>query len=446
MKKILILTVTAGNGHNACARGMKNKLEKIGGVEVKVVDLLKSYSSKLNVWVADKGYAISVSKFLPLYNAFYDYYKRMDPERRYAVPSQKTVVSTAEGLMREILEFQPDVIYSTHFYGAIALTDIKLAYGLPCKTVVSNLDYVNSPFWEAGIGVDYFAIPNEDFIEECLAEGYRREQLLPMGLPVDERTLECVEKAEARRRIGLEEDVFTVMVMFGGGYWSGGVKIFKNLIKALQGRRAQVIMINGRNERGYRQVERVRAAEGLKILNVGFTDQVPLYLSAADVIINKFGGTSVTEMINKTLPMLITERTAAQERYNLEYMKQKGVALSCKNEKELREQILMLMDNPERLREMSKKTSSQRKNAINDLANFMLSLPNADYSQMEKEEIELGDVKKSVEKALREANQSARTERRKTRFSDGGGANYLIPPAFGRRIKVSPRNAVSAAA
>ena len=180
-------------------------------------------------------------------------------------------------------------------------------------------------------------------------------------------------------------------------------------------------MINGRNERGYRQVERVRAAEGLKILNVGFTDQVPLYLSAADVIINKFGGTSVTEMINKTLPMLITERTAAQERYNLEYMKQKGVALSFKNEKELREQILMLMDNPERLREMSKKTQSLRKNAINDLANFMLSLPNADYSQMEKEEIELGDVKKSVEKALREANQSARTERRKTRFSDGGG-------------------------
>ena len=49
MKKVLILTVTAGNGHNACAMGMKRKLESIGEVEVKVVDLLKSFSTKLNV-------------------------------------------------------------------------------------------------------------------------------------------------------------------------------------------------------------------------------------------------------------------------------------------------------------------------------------------------------------------------------------------------------------
>ena len=39
----------------------------------------------------------------------------------------------------------------------------------------------------------------------------------------------------------------------------------------------------------------------------------------------------------------------------------------------------------------------------------------------------MGDVKKSVEKALREANQSARTERRKTRFSDGGGGELPDP-------------------
>ena len=412
MKKILILTVTAGNGHNACARGMKNKLEKIGGVEVKVVDLLKSYSSKLNVWVADKGYAISVSKFLPLYNAFYDYYKRMDPERRYAVPSQKTVVSTAEGLMREILEFQPDVIYSTHFYGAIALTDIKLAYGLPCKTVVSNLDYVNSPFWEAGIGVDYFAIPNEDFIEECLAEGYRREQLLPMGLPVDERTLECVEKAEARRRIGLEEDVFTVMVMFGGGYWGGGFAIFKSLLKAVSGRKVQIIMINGKNERDFKKIEKMNFEEGIDVVNVGFTDNVPLYLSAADVILSKGGGASVTETVNASVPMIAPERMAAQEQSNVEYMKRKGVALSFKNEKELKGLLSTLMDDPNILRQMSEKTYFLRKNAINDLAHFMLSLPDADYTGLEREKIDLSEVKRTVAAAVKNANRAMQIRRK----------------------------------
>ena len=34
--KVLILSVTAGNAHNACAKGMKEKLEQ-NGVTVKVI-------------------------------------------------------------------------------------------------------------------------------------------------------------------------------------------------------------------------------------------------------------------------------------------------------------------------------------------------------------------------------------------------------------------------
>ncbi len=252
-KRILILSITAGNGHNACANSMKRKLESLDDAEVKIVDLLKSFSTKLNVWVSDKGYSLSVGKLLPLYNAFYNHYKKAAPEKRYSCSSQKTVVSTLNGLMKEIMDFKPDVIYSTHFYGAIAVTDLQLVYKLPCTTIVSNLDYVNSPFWEAGIGVDYFAIPNEDFIEECIYEGYSREQLLPIGLPVDERTLERLDKSEARKKLGLEDGVFTVMVMFGGGHWNGGFKIFNELVTALKGRKAQIIMVNGRNEESYKK-------------------------------------------------------------------------------------------------------------------------------------------------------------------------------------------------
>ena len=46
MKKVLILTVTAGNGHNACAKGMKRKLESTGDCEVKIIDLLKTVCKK----------------------------------------------------------------------------------------------------------------------------------------------------------------------------------------------------------------------------------------------------------------------------------------------------------------------------------------------------------------------------------------------------------------
>ena len=410
MKKVLILTVTAGNGHNACAMGMKRKLESIGEVEVKVVDLLKSFSTRLNVWVADRGYALAVSRMLPLYNAFYRHYMKADPNKRYSCPSQKTVVSALRGFMEEILSFRPDVIYCTHFYGAIALTDLKLCYALPCKTVVSNLDYVNSPFWEAGIGVDYFAIPNDDFTDEFIKEGYRPEQLLPLGLPVDERTLERVEKEEARRRIGLDEDTFTVTVMYGGGCWSGGFGIFKSLIKSLEGRRAQIIVINGRNEKNFRKVQKFRLPQGLRVCNVGFTHEVPLYLSASDMIINKYGGTSVTEMINKSVPMLVPRKMAAQEQYNLEYMSKKGVALSFGNRKELKTQVLRLMDDSALREKMAENMQCLKKNAIDDLARFILSFPQADYSAYDREKLDLSRITKDVKKALAAADKAARRE------------------------------------
>lgn len=413
MKKILILTVTAGNGHNACARTMKSKLESLGDVEVKLVDLLKTYSSALNVWVSDRGYALTVEKLLPIYDAFYDKYKSFDPSRRYSVPSQSTVLSVTEGLMREILDFRPDVVYCTHFYCSMALTDLKLAYDLPCKTIASALDYVNSPFWESGIGVDYFAIPGDDFTEEFMREGYRSEQLMPIGIPVDDRTLDVTQKIDARRELGLGEDMFTVTVIFGGGLWGGGVKILKELIAALHGRRAQIIMINGKNEKGYRKTQKLRTG-GLKVLNVGFTDNVPLYLSASDVAISKCGGTGATEIINKCVPMIVSEKIAAQEKYNLVYLKEKGVALSFKNGRQLRERILFLADDPAALEDMSEKMRAMRKPAADDLAKFMLSLPDADYSELAGA-VAIENVKKTVKSALKRADKTEKKNRRKNR-------------------------------
>ncbi len=412
MKKVLILTVTAGNGHNACAKGMKRKRESTGDCEVKIIDLLKSYAGKTDVWVSDGGYNLAVSKLPLLYNAFYEKYINRPPQRRYSTPSQATILKIIPGLLKEILEFKPDVIYSTHFYGAMAATDIKLVYNLPCVNVSAALDYVLSPFWESGIGVDYFVIPNEDFIEYSLYKGYRREQLLPMGLPVDPRTLEVVSKSDAREALGLEKDLFTVMVMFGGGHWNGGFKIFKDVVNSLKGRKAQIIMINGRNEQGFKKTAALKPPAGIKILNVGFTTDVPLYMSAADVILNKFGGTSVTEMINKSLPMLITEKLAAQEKHNLVYLKEKGAALSFKNARTLKENLIKLMDD-EALREgMSEKTKEFRKDASGDLAEFILSRPDADYTKLIASKIDFSKVRQRVRAALKAADKRERAKKK----------------------------------
>ena len=222
--------------------------------------------------------------------------------------------------------------------------------------------------------------------------------------------MEVVDKKEARRQLGLAEDVFTIMIMFGGGHWGGGYKIFKQVIKSLKGRKAQVIMINGRNKESFKKIENTKFDENIKVLNVGFTRDVPLYLSAADLILNKFGGTSVTEMINKGLPMLITENAPMQEIYNLVYMKEKGVAMSFKTMKELDERLNFLIDNPKVLNQMAEKTKALKRDTLNELSQFMVNQPKADYKELLSQKIDFKNLKRDIRKKLRLADKQEKTK------------------------------------
>lgn len=407
--RVLILTVTAGNAHNACAARMKQQLEKLdGGVEVKIINILEEYSDRLNAWISNAGYNLAVGKFPAVYDAFYHLYEKRSPSRRYLCPSQGAVLSCIGGLYREILLFKPDVIYSTQYYGAIAVTDLRLIFDLPATCIASNLDYTVAPFWESCVGVDYFTLPTPGLTDRFIRKGFKREQLLPVGLPVDGRTLEIMDKAKAREILKLDKDRFTVMIMFGGGHWHGGYSIFKMLLKALKGRKAQIIMINGKDGYCYKTVEQGKLPDGIKVLNVGFTTEIPTYMSAADVILNKCGGASTTEIINKGVPMLVTEKLVAQERCNLEYAKSKGVALSFKNAKELKEKLLLLMDDPEKRAEMTKNTLPLRTDAMRELAEFILKQPPADYGDGDAGKIDEKEIKKRVKRALKAADKKER--------------------------------------
>ena len=101
---------------------------------------------------------------------------------------------------------------------------------------------------------------------------------------------------------------------------------------------------------------------------------------------------------------------AAQEQYNLVYMKEKGVAMSFKNGKELKENILKLMDDPELLKSMSEKTKDLQKNSIDMLAKFILAQPEADYSELLSMNIDCDKVEKEVKKQLKIADKASRSQ------------------------------------
>ena len=409
MKKILILTVTAGNGHNSAANAMKDILERKADIEVKIVDIIKEYTSHLNSWTVDKGYNLAVGYLLPIYNMFYNSYMKYPVQKASVCPPQASVRTLNEKLLKLIYDFQPDVIYTTTYYGGMALANLRLSYVLPSVNIACMLDYVVSPFWEASIGgIDFLTLAHEDNRKILLEKGFKNENLITTGIPVSEKFLVDIDKNLAREKLGIAKDIFTAFIFYGGGHWHGGYKVLKALVKHIKSP-LQIVIVNGHDSKTKDKIDKEmkRYPKNIKVLNLGFSKQIDLIMSACDVMIGKGGGLSTTEAINKGLPLVATTHLPSQEVYNIKFLQDKGLALSFSNFKELVKIVESLMREPQKLQEMSLQMKKLRTNAIEKIATLILTQPNADYSNIEN----VG--KKNVNKIVNRARKKNWKDRKK---------------------------------
>ena len=398
MKKILILTVTAGNGHNACASTIDKKLKTFPNVESKIIDIFKSFSNKQTFWAIDSGYNISVSKFLPIYNFVYEHYRHKKPAKRFSSPAHKFALKCVGGLLKEIYSYKPDVIFCTHFLASIAICDLKLKYSIPCKTYTTCLDYVLSPFWECCNTIDYFNIPNEDFISSCNRLGFSNNQILSFGIPVSEKFLKEEQKENLLKDLQLKPNTLTILVMFGGGHWNGSYKALKNLIRALKNKDSQVIVINGKNKKTFNQISKLKTPKNIHISNIGYTNNVEKYMTVSDICYTKVGGVSSTEMLYKNLPIFAIKKLPMQEKHNLEYLSSKGLAFKIKTKKDIQKNIeIVFSNNSTHINE----NNIIKKDALQNIVKHILSCNKANYTNIFPENINYNLVKSVIEKLIK---------------------------------------------
>ena len=342
-KKILILTVVAGGGHNSAAKSVTTRIQEANpDAEVLVVDMLKTYSIK-DFYILKYGYATMIGKLPWFYAMGYWLSNHGLFKNFYATAPLRTARRIAPKLYKMINEIKPDVIYCTHFYPALAISLLRQAYKVPPVVIASSLDYAVEPFFDKARNIDYITIANEEFIPGRLHSGYTLDQIKVTGIPTLDKFYSKPNKLKIRKELGLDPDKFTVLIMFGGGEWAGTYKIYKELVKAYKND-LQVIVINGSNKKTFNKIEKLKTPSNIKLLNVGYTTEVEKYMGASDIALTKAGGLSTTEMVNIGLPMLISTKVYGQEERNMDFMVAHGVALSFKNTHDLAEKIDIAME------------------------------------------------------------------------------------------------------
>lgn len=364
--KVLILTVTAGYGHHATAKALQETLVSRGAT-VEIMDVLEEINWLVQEAFA-RGYLISTKYGKQAYKRFYTMLEQKG--QRTSVFNVGNIAPALMALRFENLieESKPDVILCTHVTAAHVVSEVKRKTAIaPAIGIVT--DYTMHPFWEDATRVEHIILASELLIPRATALGIEASRIRPLGIPIKAKFLKKTPREEARKALSLDADAPVVLVM-GGSMGYGGIA---DLVEDLRGTDMQVLAVSGSNKRQYNKLRHMNGGPNLRVY--GFVDNVDLMMDAADCIITKPGGLTVTESLVKGLPMILTNPIPGQEERNAEFLQNCGVALRASKTFPIGEALEILFDDPRRRKLISESMRLIAKpNANRDLCDLVFEL------------------------------------------------------------------------
>lgn len=322
--RILILSCNTGEGHNAAARAMKQRIE-YEGHEAVMLDYMLLKGKRASKIVGNAY--IDMAKYAPrLFQMIYHLGLAISSSRR------KSPVYWANHYMGKYLksylaEHDFDAIIITHLYPAEALTYLKRHGELKQKVLAVATDYTCIPFWEE-TDCDWYISPHRDLIPEYVDRGMDEKRIYPFGIPVAMEFARHGDPKEARRRLGLDPDKPMYLIM-GGSMGFGRMQAFAYELCRRKRKDEQVMIICGNNKRLYRFLTTELAGrENVRVM--AFVNNVADYMEACDVLYTKPGGLTSTEALVKNVPFIHTAPIPGCESANMRFFNDNGLSLSSK--------------------------------------------------------------------------------------------------------------------
>jgi len=239
---------------------------------------------------------------------------------------------------------RPDIVVSLipNFNRALFRALRRVHADLPYVGVMTDLADFPPHFWLEKQD-QYMICGTGRAVEQARAAGYRPERIFQSSgmilKPIFYRPPAADDSRAARAALGLDPNLPTALVMFGGYGSKTAEKIVRRLGR--EGIPVQTIVICGHNEK-LREALSVRPG----CHAVGFTDRVPDYMRMADFFIGKPGPGSISEALHMGLPVILERNnlTMPQERYNTDWVQEHEVGIVIREFRRIADAARLLLD------------------------------------------------------------------------------------------------------
>jgi processive 1,2-diacylglycerol beta-glucosyltransferase len=257
-------------------------------------------------------------------------------------------------LLRAIREARPDAVVCTHFLPAELLMRETNRLRIACPVWLQVTDYDLHNMWLVPGMAGYFAATDE-VAHRMRARGLPSERIRVTGIPVmpafsNPQSPE-LERAACRAKLGLIPGK-PVVLMVSGGPGVGDLATMAASVLALPGE-LQVVAVAGRNEAAKTALDALARSHVGRLLAIGFTGEMQTLMAAADLVVTKPGGLTVSECLALGRPMLLVSPIPGQEEHNAGFLLEQGAAWLAYDGIGLCYKISRLMSEPMQLAAMA---------------------------------------------------------------------------------------------
>jgi 1,2-diacylglycerol 3-beta-galactosyltransferase len=349
--EVLLLVVDAGGGHRSAARALLAAAEESGASWRFRVESLEALLGSLDFLQKrtglsfEEGYNLILRRrwtmlLAPLLRVLHG----LIAFRRKALVRE---------LRRRLAGRRPAAVLSVipNFNGVVRDALAAEHPGVPFLVLLTDFADFPPHFWlEPGLA--RVIVGTDEAARQALAIGIppdRISRVSGMVLhPRFYRTDRGEARARVRRELGVPDDAFTVMLLFGGK-GSPEMEPLAARMRAV-GPEWHVIAICGDNPGLLAKLEALAGTAGGRLHPVGFTDRVADFMAASNLLVTKPGPGSLAEAFHQGVPVVVTRNrhTIPQERFNARFVEERGLGLVVGHWKEIPEAVAGLARDPAR--------------------------------------------------------------------------------------------------
>lgn len=335
--KIIIVYASCGMGHRMAAEALYAYIqENLKNIDVEIVDIL-DYTNFIFSYLYRQGYSFLACYLKPFWALLY--YLTLNPFLRSFL--NFLCYLNSKNFINYLLSERPDIILNTHFLPLEVATKLKTKLNFRLITVIT--DFGVHPFW-VNYNCDDYIVASEYTFKQLNSQGIPKEKIKILGIPL--RKDFFVEYERKKKE-------FSILVLTG----SFGFSLIKKIIDELSPW-VNLFVVCGRNQRLYNYLKK-RSSSLVKIY--GFTKEIARIMSEVDLVITKPGGLGIAEALAMDLPMIFINGIPGQETLNAKVLESYGCGIRLKRLKEIKNLVLDLKVNPNKVSFMRKNISQFKK-------------------------------------------------------------------------------------